>query len=196
MNQIFWILITTSVLLALVQGNPMVVTAAISQSVADAINSLLALAGLLIFWLGIARIIERSGLLRGLTLILQPLTRPLFPSIPRNHPAIGAILMNFSANILGLGSAATPFGLKAMEELQRLNPRPDTATPAMCTFLALNTSSLTLIPTTLISLRAAAGSQQPTEILGGLVLATMASTAAAILADYCCRRYYSYRGER
>jgi len=136
--------------------------------------------------LGIAKIAEKSGLLQCFTKLLQPLISWLFPTIPKGHPAMGAILMNYSANLFGLGSAATPFGLKAMEELQRLN-RSDRASEAMCTFLAINTSSITIIPSTIIAIRINAGSTNPTEIIGTMLFATFTSTFVAISADYICR---------
>ena len=119
------------------------------------------LISIMTFWLGIMKLIEASGLIEILKRLLRPLAYFLFPALPRDHPAMNALLMNMSANVLGLGNAATPFGIKAMEELQRLNPLRDTASDEMCTFLALNTSSLTLLPTTVIALRAAAGSTEP-----------------------------------
>ncbi len=151
------------------------------------------LTGILTLWLGIAKIAERSGLLNIITRLLQPLICWLFPSIPRGHPAMGAILMNYSANIFGLGSAATPFGLKAMEELQKLN-RSHHASEAMCTFLVINTSSITLIPSTIIAIRINAGSVNPTEIIGTMLFATTASTLVAVIGDYICRAYYRKRG--
>lgn len=151
------------------------------------------LTGILTLWLGIAKIAERSGLLNIITRLLQPLIAWLFPSIPRGHPAMGAILMNYSANIFGLGSAATPFGLKAMEELQKLN-RSDQASEAMCTFLVINASSITLIPSTIIAIRINAGSANPTEIIGTMLFATTVSTLVAVVGDYICRFYYWKRG--
>ena len=151
------------------------------------------LIGILTLWLGIAKIAEKSGLLQNFTKLLQPLVGWLFPSIPKGHPAMGAILMNYSANLFGLGSAATPFGLKAMEELQKLN-RSNRASEAMCTFLVINTSSITLIPSTIIAIRINAGSSNPTEIIGTMLFATIVSTVVAISADYACRVYNRKRG--
>src|SRR5690606_18258436 len=112
------------------------------------------------------QIAQDAGLVRKLAKLLGPIARFLFPSVPADHPAMGYILSNMSANLFGLGSAATPMGLKAMEELQKLNPNKQTATPAMCTLLAINTSGLTLIPTTVIGLRLKYDSLNPTEIIG------------------------------
>ncbi|MDF2660148.1 MAG: nucleoside recognition protein, partial [Paenibacillus sp.] len=103
------------------------------------------LISILVFWLGMMRIAEDSGLLRKIAVLLRPVVRLLFPDVPKDHPAVGYIMSNMSANLLGLGNAATPMGIKAMQELQTLNPDKDTASPAMCTLLALNTASITLI---------------------------------------------------
>ena len=117
-------------------------------------------------WLGIMKIAEKGGLVAALAKMLRPLMVRLFPSVPSQHPAMGAIILNLSANMLGLGNAATPFGMKAMQELQTLNNDSDEASTAMCTFLALNTSCITLIPATIIGVRLSFGSANPTEIVG------------------------------
>jgi spore maturation protein A len=120
----------------------------------------------------------------------------LFPDIPPQHPALGAIIMNISANILGLGNAATPFGLKAMQELQKLNPSPDTASNAMCTFLALNTSCIVLIPATIIGVRVMAGSANATEIVVPTIFATGFSMILVVVADIIWRAYLQARHGR
>jgi len=132
-------------------------------------------------WLGIMAIAEKSGLIRGLAKALSPIMKKLFPEVPADHPAMGAMIMNIAANILGLGNAATPFGLKAMEELDTLNEHKGVATDAMVMFLAINTSSVTLLPATVIGLRAAAGSTNATEVIGPVILATTISTVSAII---------------
>ncbi|MBI1807434.1 MAG: nucleoside recognition protein [Ignavibacteria bacterium] len=124
-------------------------------------------------WLGIMKIGEQSGLVSKLGSLLKPITTRLFPDVPADHPAMGAMIMNISANMLGLMNAATPLGLKAMEELNKLNKKGGTATDAMCTFLVINTSNVQLIPATVIAIRAAAGSASPTEILGPVIVATI-----------------------
>ena len=140
------------------------------------------LIGIMALWLGLLRVAEDAGLVASLARLLQPIMRWLFPDVPDGHPAQGAMLMNISANMLGLDNAATPMGLKAMQELQKLNPTEDTATDAMATFLALNTSSVTLIPFTVIGYRAVAGSSNPTGPLAAMVLVTSVSTFVAIVA--------------
>jgi spore maturation protein SpmA len=128
------------------------------------------------------KIAEKSGLVNLLARALRPLLRWLFPDVPANHPAMGSMVMNMAANMLGLSNAATPLGLRAMQDLEKLNPRPGTATNAMCTFLAINTSSIQLIPATTVAILAAAGSASPTAIIGTTFFATCCSTIAAILA--------------
>lgn len=180
--------ICLGILVAGLSGKISVVAPSIFSSAEQAVIIAIGLISVMAFWLGIMKLIEKSGLLEYIKKILRPLAYLLFPNIPRDHPALGAILMNMSANLLGMGNAATPFGIKAMQELQSLNPHRDLASDEMCTFLALNTSSLTLIPTTVIALRAATGSLNPTEIVGTTVVATICSSLAAIVADRSLRR--------
>lgn len=158
-----------------------------------AIDTVIGLAGLMALWMGMMKIAEKSGLMEGLAWLLKPVVRKLFPSVPPDHPSIGAMLMNISANMLGLGSAATPLGLKAMQDLQELNPDDETASEAMCTFLALNTSSITLIPGMIIALRAQAGSINPSEIVGPTLVATVVAGIAGITADWACRSCIRWR---
>ncbi|MCL6592569.1 MAG: spore maturation protein [Alicyclobacillus sp.] len=155
----------------------------------------IALISVVAFWLGLMNIAEQAGLVQALTRALRPIGRFLFPSVPPDHPAMGAILANMSANLLGIGNAATPLGLKAMQELQRLNPQKDTASDAMCTLLALNTASITLIPTTVIAVRMQSGSHHPTAIIGTTLLATAMGTAAAIVLDRWFRHWNQRRGQ-
>lgn len=146
------------------------------------VSIMIVLFGTLTLWMGFLRIAERAGLIEKLAVLLGPLFARLMPDVPRGHPAIGLITMNFAANGLGLDNAATPIGLKAMRELQTLNPRPDTATNAQILFLALNASSLTLLPVTLFMFRAQQGAPDPTLIFLPILLATSASTLAALLS--------------
>jgi spore maturation protein A len=132
-------------------------------------------------WLGLMKIAEEAGLVRIIGRMLKPIMTRLFPDVPPEHPAMGAMILNIAANMLGLGNAATPLGLKAMKELQTLNPKKDTATNAMCTFLAINTASVQLIPASTIALMVASGSKNPTVIIGTTLLATIISTTASII---------------
>ncbi len=145
-----------------------------------AVELAIGLIGIMALWLGVMKIAEEAGLIRKLAAILRPLTTRLFPGVPADHPAMGAMIMNISANMLGLANAATPLGLKAMEELNKLNPKAGTATDAMCTFLVINTSNVQLIPATVIAIRAAAGSANPTEILGPVIVATFLSLVVGV----------------
>lgn len=193
MNFIFSLFILTGIIVAAANGRIDIITTAAMTSAANAVQRAITLIGIISLWLGIARVAEESGIINILSRLIAPLFRWLFPSIPKGHPALGCILMNLSANMLGFGNAATPFGLKAMQELQRLNDKPDTATEAMCTFLAINTSSVTIVPATLIALRASTGSQNPSEIMGAVLFATTCSTMAAILGDIVIRNLYRRR---
>lgn len=189
-NLIWLILLTSGIIVAGFNGNIHVVTSSALSSAERAVTVALGLIGLMSLWLGLLKIAEMAGLVRLLARLMTPFTSFLFPSVPKDHPAMGAIVMNLSANILGLGNAATPFGLKTMQELQSLNSNPDEASDAMCTFLALNTSCITLIPATIIGIRVAAGSQNPTEIVGTTIFATTVGMTVAIIADRILRRRY------
>jgi spore maturation protein SpmA len=153
----------------------------------------LPLIGIWAIWLGIMRLAEQSGLVRLLARALQPLMRKLFPEVPHDHPAMGAMVLNMAANMLGLGNAATPLGLRAMAHLERLNPHPGTATNAMCTFLAVNTASIQLIPTTAIGILAVAGSSNPTAIVPSAFLATVCAATAGVLSAKVLERFPMFR---
>lgn len=194
MNYIFSFFIITGIVVAGINGNIQVISDVAMSSANTAVERSIGLMGVVCLWLGIAKVAEKSGLIVVLSRAIAPVFSWLFPSIPKGHPALGCILMNLSANILGFGNAATPFGLKAMKELQTINPEKDTASDAMCTFLAVNTSSVTLVPSTIIALRASAGSKNPSEVLGAILFATTCSTTVAIVADYILRKLGSRRG--
>jgi spore maturation protein SpmA len=147
-----------------------------------AITIALGLWGIMALWLGVMRLAERAGLVQRIAYGLRPLMRRLFPEVPPDHPAMGSMLMNMAANMLGLGNAATPLGLRAMRDLETLNPRPGIASNAMCTFLAINTSSVQLIPATAIAILAAAGSTRPTAIVGTAFFATLCAATVAVVS--------------
>ncbi len=142
----------------------------------------LGLPGVMALWLGVMRVGERAGFLQGLTWLMTPLFQRLFPDVPRNHPALGAITMNMAANMLGLDNAATPIGIKAMQELQTLNPDKKTASDAQILFLVINASSVTLLPVTIFTYRAQAGAHDPTDVFIPILIATYCSTMAGLLA--------------
>ena len=160
-----------------------------------AVNIALGLIGIMALWLGVMKIAEEAGLIAIIARVLKPITTRLFPDVPSDHPAMGSIIMNISANMLGLGNAATPFGLKAMEELDDLNPKKGTATNAMCTFLAINTAGMTLIPATAIAIRAAAGSTQPAIIIGTSLFASFCATVAGLTAAKTLEKFPVKKGE-
>ena len=165
------------------------VTNAAIDYAGKAVNIALGLVGIMALWLGIMKIAEQAGLIAIIAKSVRPLTRFLFPDVPQDHPAIGSIVMNVSANMLGLGNAATPFGLKAMEELERLNTKKGTATNAMITFLAINTAGLTLIPATAIAVRAASGSSDPAIIIGTSIFGATCATIAGISATKLLEKF-------
>lgn len=140
------------------------------------------LVGVMALFLGLMKVAEAGGLLTILARLIRPLMVKLFPDVPADHPAMGAMILNLAANMLGLGNAATPFGIRAMQELDKLNPQRGTATNAMALFLTINTSSVTLLPTGVIALRAAAGASDPAAILPTTLLATIGSTTVAVVA--------------
>ena len=148
----------------------------------------LGLTGVLSLWLGVMKIGERGGMVNALARVLSPVFTRLFPDIPKGHPVTGSIFMNIAANMLGLDNAATPLGLKAMEQLQELNPKKDTATNPMIMFLVLNTSGLTLIPVSIMVYRAQLGAAQPTDVFIPILLATFFSTLAGVIVTSLYQR--------
>ena len=160
-----------------------------------AVTIALGLIGIMALWLGVMKVAEDAGLITKLANMIKPITKKLFPEVPSNHPAIGAMIMNISANMLGLGNAATPFGLKAMDELEKLNPEKGVATNAMVTFLAINTAGLTLIPATAIAVRAAAGSADPAIIIGPSIFGASCATLTGIIAAKLFEKFPIGKGE-
>ncbi len=165
-------------------------TKAVIDSAGSSVELALGLIGVMTLFLGLVKVAEAGGLLRILSRLIRPLMIRLFPDVPPDHPAMGAMILNMSANALGLGNAATPFGIRAMQELDKLNSRHGTATDSMALFLAINTSSVTLLPTGVIALRAAAGSSDPAGILSTTLFATLCSTLAAICAAKIYARFF------
>ncbi len=189
MVSVIWVfLIFIAIIFSLLTGNIETINNGILTHAKSGMNLILEMMPLIILWTGIMKIAENSGLLNVFSRFLNPLLSKLFPSLKKDHKALGYIASNIAANMLGLGSAATPFGLKAMEELQKDNPKKDTATEAMITFLVLNTGGVTLIPTTVIALRIASGSANPTEIIITSILATAVSSISGLVLDYIIRR--------
>lgn len=162
---------------------------AMVESAGGAVELAIGLIGVMTLFLGLMKIAEEGGLLKIISRLIRPLMIRLFPDVPGDHPAMGAMILNLSANVLGLGNAATPFGIRAMQELDKLNGEKGTATNAMVLFLAINTSSVTLLPTGVIALRAAAGSADPAGILPTTLFATICSTIMAVIAAKLYQRF-------
>ena len=192
MNAVFFVLVLAAVGFAAVTGSMDAVSRSLASSAESAVTLSLGLVGIMALWLGLVRVAEEAGLVRGLARLVAPVMRRLFPDVPPDHPAMGSMVMNIAANMLGLNNAATPLGLKAMEDLQSLNEQKDTATDAMALFLAINTSSVQLLPMTIIGLRAAAGAEQPGDILLPAFLATCVSTGVGIVAAKLLSRLPRY----
>ncbi|MEW9110912.1 nucleoside recognition domain-containing protein [Cytobacillus gottheilii] len=193
MVNIIWVLLTLiGIVFAMFNGTMSEVNEAVFNGAKEAVTLCIGLISILVFWLGMMRIAEDAGLLKKLANLFKPIVKRLFPEVPNDHPAMGYILSNMMANLFGLGNAATPLGIKAMEELKRLNGGKDYASRSMITFLAINTSSITLIPTTVIAIRMNYDSANPTDIVGPTLIATFCSALGAILID----RYFYYRRTR
>lgn len=182
LNTIWLALVLIAVAIGGCTGRMKELTDGALDSSKTAVNIAIGLVGVMSLWLGIMRLAERSGMVKLIAGALRPLMRRLFPDVPPEHPASGAIVMTIAANMLGLSNAATPLGLRAMDHLEKLNPRPGVATNAMCTFLAISTSSVQLIPTTAIAILASAGSKQPSAIIGTSLIATMCAAIAGVVS--------------
>lgn len=182
LNAIWLSMMVLSVVVGAIEGRLGFVVQAVTDSAKSGFEIALGLTGIMALWLGIMGIASASGLIHKVARLLRPVMRWLFPEVPPEHPAMGAMILNLSANMLGLANAATPFGLQAMKELQRLNTHVHTASNAMCTFLAINTSSVQLIPATAIALLAANGSVQPTAIILTSLIATSVSTIVGVVS--------------
>jgi spore maturation protein A len=193
LNVIWLALIVVSICVAAFNGRIEVVSQAAFEGAKTGITVCFGLLSVIAFWMGMMRIAEKSGLVGFIANALAPFVQRLFPDVPKGHPAMGYILSNMSANLLGLGNAATPMGLKAMEELQKLNPDKQVASPAMCTLLAINTASITLIPTTMIAIRMQYGSANAVEIVGTTLVASFTATIFALLLDRWYRRTHKHR---
>lgn len=187
-NLIWLIMLAIGIIVSALNGQIENVTTSAMKAAELGVEVAIELIGVMSLWLGLMRLAEEAGLIKSVARLFGPAIRRLFPTLRPDSPALGAIIMNLSANVLGLGNAATPFGLKAMQELQKENKTPDVASTAMITFLALNTSCITIIPATIIGVRLKANSADPTEIIGTTIVATGCAMGAAILVDYLIRR--------
>jgi len=196
LNGIFVALVVGAVLVAAFTGNMSAANDAAIAAAKSAVEITIGLVGVMALWLGFMRVLRETGFMGALVRALAPVLVRLFPDVPPDHPAMGAIVMNLAANVLGLGNAATPFGLKAMRELETLNPRPGVATNAMALFLAINTSGLAVLPLGAIALRASLGSANPASIIVPSLIASACATAAGIAAAKLLERLPLFAPER
>jgi spore maturation protein A len=190
LNYIWFGLMAVALVVAAINGTAEAVTRGAVESATTAVQIAIGLVGIMTLWLGMMRVAEAAGLVSLVGRALRPVLRWLFPDVPAEHPAAGAIVVALAANMLGLNNAATPLGIKAMEELQTLNPDQDTATDAMVTLMAVTTAGVQLIPASMIGVLAAAGSTNPTAIIAPTILATFAGTIAAVIAARLLQRFY------
>jgi spore maturation protein A len=190
LNYIWFGLMAIALVVAAINGTADAVTKSAVDSATSAVQIAIGLVGIMTLWLGIMRVAEAAGLVSLVGRALRPLIRWLFPDVPAEHPAAGALVLAVAANVLGLNNAATPLGIKAMEELQTLNPDKDVATNAMVTFMAVTTSGVQLIPATMIGVLAAAGSTAPTAIIAPSIAATFIGTAAAVATARLLQHFY------
>ena len=182
MNYIWGGMILLSLIISVFTGQVEETAAAAVSGAAEAVETCIALLGIMCLWTGLAKIGEKAGLVRMLAKVLRPLTRLMFPKLDKDAPALGSIVMNMVANLFGMGNAATPLGLKAMQELDVVNRHRQTASNAMCMFVVLNTASIQLIPTTVISLRQTYGSAAPAEILVPVWISSICALTVGITA--------------
>lgn len=182
LNYVWIALMFISIIVGAVNGRLSEVTKAAFDMAETSVNIAIGLIGIMALWLGIMKIAEESGLMKILAKLIKPISKRLFPEIPADHPAIASIVLNLSANWLGLSNAATPLGLKAMEDLQKINNKKDVASNSMVMFLALNTASITLIPATIIGVRITLHSQNPQEIIFTTIFAGLCATTTGVIA--------------
>lgn len=190
MKYIWFFMICIGMLAAMINGNIDKINGVVITNSQDAVMFAIGLTGIMSVWLGLMNVAKKSGLIRSISRAMNPFIRILFPKIPANHPAIGAIVMNIVANMFGAGNSATALGIKAMEEMQKINPKKERATDAMCMFLVVNMSSVQLIPLSVLKIRADAGSLNPTEIIATSLIATSISTLVGIIAAKLLERIY------
>jgi spore maturation protein A len=196
LNYIWLSMVILAVILGGINGKIENVTKSAIDSAGSAVTIAINLVGVMALWLGIMKIAEDSGLMTIIAKAIAPIMKWLFPDVPREHPAIGSMTMNIAANMLGLGNAATSLGLKAMEDLETLNKRPGIATNAMCTFLTINTAGIQLIPATMISIMASAGSTEPTAVIGTTIAASFTALIAGVAAVKFLERLPVFSVER
>lgn len=194
-NWIWLGLIVLGIIVAAINGRMDVLTKAVFDSAKTAVELCIGLIGIMALWLGMMRVAEEAGLVKILGRIVRPIMVRLFPDVPADHPAMGSMISNIAANLLGLGNSATALGLKAMQDLQSLNPDKETATDAMVIFMAINTTAITVIPATVIALRVSAGSTNPTSIIGTTLIGCCTASVVAVTTAKLLQRRKTYRRE-
>ena len=187
-SYIWFFLIIIGIVYSFLTGNVANINESILTNGEEALELMLSIFPVIVLWSGIMKIAEDAGLLVKFARFLEPILSKLFPSVPKDNPALGYIASNIAANMMGLGSAATPFGLRAMSELQKINDKKDTASVPMITFLVLNTAGVTIIPTTILALRTTYNSMNPSEIILPAIIATTCSCIAGVTLDYIIRK--------
>ena len=195
-NFIWCGMIVIGIVVGVLTGNIEAVSTAAIEWAETAVELSLGLIGVMALWLGLMKIAEEAGIVKGMGLLMKPIMVRLFPEVPADHPAMGSIVANMAANFFGLGNAATPLGIKAMQELQDLNENKEEASNAMVTFLAINTSSVTLISSSIIAYRSAAGAANPADVIGPTIIATAVSTTVAIIACKVLEKLPKYKREK
>ena len=190
MNYIFLLLISISLIIGFVNGRLEEVNTSLLTSCNIAVKIAFSLIGIMAFWLGIMRIAEKAGIINIIAKILKPITKKIFSDIPQNSPAIGDIAMSISANALGLTNAATPIGIKAMQELQEENKNKTVASDSMCMFLGMNTAGFQIIPATVIAILTGLGTKNPTDIILPTLIVTTISFIFAILISLCLKKIW------
>lgn len=195
-NYIWCGMIIIGIIVGTLTGNIEAVSTAAIEWAETAVELSLGLIGVMALWLGLMKIAEEAGIVRGMGLLVKPIMVRLFPEVPADHPAMGSIVANMAANFFGLGNAATPLGIKAMQELQDLNENKEEASNAMVMFLTINTSSVTLISSSTIAYRSAAGAANPADIIAPTIVATVVSTTVAIVACKLLEKLPKYKREK
>ena len=189
-NVIWFIIIVCGIGFGIITGRGEVVSKAVVTSAGSTVDFIIKLAGIMCIWCGVMKIAEKSGLTEKLAKLLRPILRLIFKEAAKDEKAMGAIVMNLTANMMGLSNAATPFGIKAMEEMDRLNPEKGTSSNDMSLFLVLNAACIQLVPTTVISVRAASGSQNPGEIILPAIIATAVAAVMGVVFCKILQRYF------
>jgi spore maturation protein A len=196
MNWIFLGLVVFGVVTAAFTGRMDALTKSAFDAAKSAVELAIGLIGIMALWLGMMRVAEEAGLVKAMSRLVKPVMTRLFPDVPPEHPAIGSMISNIAANLLGLGNSATALGLKAMQDLQDLNTEKETATNAMIIFMAINATAITVIPATVIGLRASAGSSNPTSIIGTTLISCITASIVAVTSAKILEKLGPYRREK